>query len=472
LQSPDLIQLLSKRIKYVENHVAEDYRIKTWRASETWSEFELAAGRHAALLKETFLKEGQPLIAILAAVAWHSARDFLRLVRRLHLLIGEGQEWSEQDVLGALLFAAEPDFDSEITTRLFVPPMEREKCYFLKLRLLLLLMHGIETNARRRGVAFSRLAEFARTYGYRGLCTERGVEQLVRERLLECLELPAEAEHTSSYSLQSDHSFRPSPLALLLLDRLWRAPSHLIAAGWSMPFHESKALRHFAEEVQQHLVLEGALEAIGRTDLAAMAESRLPSVVASYLLEASELEMLPSEHLRSFPEVGAVEERLDGHLQALADVAGVERARRFSTRDAGQESPSTGQQPLFPVEPQPERTESIPRILVLPATVSTARVGQSTAAPRILWVLANAAAAGSAKLTAAEITRQINTHILDDHHRVEPTNIARALRSPTLKKAGWLSREPGARQRSTIFCLGAGWQEFWKSCFDEDPPKI
>jgi hypothetical protein len=471
LQSPDLIQLLSKRIKYVEKHLAEDHRIKAWRASVTWGEFERAANRFAESLKETFLKEGQPLVAILAAVAWHSARDFLRLARRLHLLIGDAHEWTEQDVVGALLFAADPDFDPEIATRLFVPPMERERGYFLKLRLLLFLMHGIEVNARRRGVAFSRLAEFSRTYGYRGLCTERAVEQLVRDRLLECMEIPAETEHTVTYCVQGSHSFRPSPLALLLLDRLWRAPSYLIAGGWCMPFHQSKALRGLAQEARQHLFLGGSLQAVDRANLGAIGLSALPRIVASYLVDASGYEMLASDHLRSFPEVGAVEERLDQYLQVLAETAGVARRQRFGTREAGEATSADAQQSLFPHDPLTDAAD-IPAILSLPPTVGSVRVGQSTAAPRILWVLANAGVAGSSGLTAAEITRQINKHILDDHHRVEPTNIARALRSPTLSQSTWLHRQKGPRKGGTTFSLDPGWKDVWRSWFGQEPPDI
>jgi hypothetical protein len=60
LKSPNLEQLLSKRVKYVlEDDIENDFRVKAWREKGNLEEFIAASRKHATTLKETFLESYQ-----------------------------------------------------------------------------------------------------------------------------------------------------------------------------------------------------------------------------------------------------------------------------------------------------------------------------------------------------------------------------------------------------------------------------
>jgi Cdc6-like AAA superfamily ATPase len=66
LKSPNLEQLLSRRIKYIEKHLDEDFRVKVWRQEGSLESIVDNSKKHSKTLKETFLENenGRKILGI------------------------------------------------------------------------------------------------------------------------------------------------------------------------------------------------------------------------------------------------------------------------------------------------------------------------------------------------------------------------------------------------------------------------
>ena len=107
LQSPNLEQILARRISYVEENIDKDFRVAQWRKRQDWSEFRDAALMCAAKLKQDFLvnsTSGRQILALLASAAWHDVRYFFRLLGGVHSLLGnDDRPWKATEVICALI---------------------------------------------------------------------------------------------------------------------------------------------------------------------------------------------------------------------------------------------------------------------------------------------------------------------------------------------------------------------------------
>lgn len=75
------------------------------------------------------------------------------------------------------------------------------------------------------------------------------------------------------------------------------------------------------------------------------------------------------------------------------------------------------------------------------------------------------------KLTiASEVERTINQYLVDDHSKVEPTNIARKLRSSTMQSKPWLITYKTGVADKKLYGVSDGWDIYWREMFNEEPP--
>ena len=465
LQAPNVVQLVSKRTQYVEKWMERDHRVSAWKRDKDWNAFHEACKTYARALKQTFLVDssGQDLLAVLAALAWHNIRAFLATLKRVHLLLEDGDRaWSESRVLATLLAADTSGSLRSIPATVYRPPSAKHSCFLLKLRLLLLLKVGVRQLEHRQGVGYHRLIEFGRLYGYRRRWMEAGVVELVRERLVECLQIPSEVEHTSRYELDQVHLFRLSPLGILVLEVLQFRRIYLAATCWEIPYHEKQHLDEFMAAARDAMGVDDLSQCELDRDYAdLLPESSLPEVAAAVLSAAYSREQALARHVTARPEVHAVEEKLGEILRQLGSTT--------------QDSPTN----LKPPVAAPEQTrlalsdedsaKKPPIILIrVPSNLKKAKLDGSTTAPAILWVLVFAHVNVLGPLTGAAITRLINELLRDDVEKLEAANVSRLLRGPVMENQTWLIRSGEARKHR--FSLGEGWRSVWHDVFSEDPP--
>ncbi|MCW8899043.1 MAG: hypothetical protein OQK95_00020 [Gammaproteobacteria bacterium] len=462
LQSPDIKKIISRRIKYIEEHLEEDFRWKSWRESGGEDNFTEAIYLYADVIKNSLLKDsdGNRSCEILASAAWHNIRRFLELLKRVHKFLGVNSErWSIRDILTALVLPSETDLNTPITSNLFQPVANRQRCYFLKLRILIYLCHGVKNSESQRGIKYSKLLKFIRGYGYRESWLYSAIEEMVKDRLLECMELPTEMSYTKDYVFDKKNTFRSSPLGALLSELMCLEPSYLISIGWDLPLYDNVSAQNFISKVKSLPVIPTEITS---EDIELLIDEGLDEYVTNYLSDSLRFEEMRYKNYGSFHEYQIVEEFLKKITIGFVS-QNVEDTNNFGTKkdDIQLTLDFPG---LF------SDLEKIEPIIDVPDKILEIKYSSSASLPKILWSLVHLRMCGVSGATGAEITRIINNHLLDDQHSVEPTNISRALRSPIIKSQKWIVAKKSHKARSTIFLLGEGWEDVWEEIFLVKPP--
>lgn len=462
LQAPDVPKVLSRRVKYIEEHLDDDFRWKEWRKQSDEEKYKEALYSYAKIIKNSFLsgRDSARSCEILAATSWHNVRKFLELLKRVHKYSGaDKEEWPIEDVLNSLILASDFDLRAPITGDLFKPVFERQRCYFLKIRVLIYLSHGLKAAESQRGVKYSKLLKFVRGYGYRDSWLQKSMEEMVQERFLECMELPTEESYTQDYAFDRGHTFRISPLGVILSEMVSSESSYLINTGWNLPFYDNGYARSFISKTKSTPVDSARITS---DDLRELIANGVSDIVAKYLSESLKFEAIKHKNLESIHEYHVVEEILSKKI-LLDEERDQTAAKDGSDRDDIQ---------LAFDLPRFEEFDDEVTWIEIPEKIFEKKYMGSSSLPKILWALVHLRSKGKYGATGAEITRTINVHLLDDHHHVEPTNISRALRSPIMRKQTWLLKEKSKKGKSTIFSLGAGWEAIWVELFLSRAPSV
>jgi Cdc6-like AAA superfamily ATPase len=401
LQTPDLVQVISKRIDYVENLETpksanrKDHRLSRWRNQPNWQEFYKFSLKHAQVIKTTFLTAttANQSINLLSAVSWHNVRYFLDLLRDLHLTLGsEPESWSVTYMISALLSVNNAAGGQSVLPNLYYPVFPSYPCYFLKLRIILKLLYGRHSSESRRGTTLKAILNFTRMYAYNERWTRLVLREMVRERLLECIEIPAEADFTKNYELKESHSFRPSPLAVVMINQVCFENIYLSMVGRDLPFHKSNSFEKFIGAVQDVLTLLSG-ESLNKDGVDLLSETEADRIVARYLVECFEEEKPIGNVSMHFPEVTKTEEKLRNMISQLLRIAGVsvpnklpENVSKVSS-EVLQEA-TVFQLPLFDnqdVEDSKSRQDL--NCIKVPTELADTQASSRSLAPKILWAM-------------------------------------------------------------------------------------
>jgi hypothetical protein len=465
LQAPNLIQVLSKRINYIEFHQREDHRLSKWKRGDNWESFQRVAKKHSQLLKDVFLKTkvGQERLGILQAIAWHNIRYFFQILRQVHLALGStSKPWTVAEIVASLMAPTNATYSRHVISNIYRPPYQNFLCYFLKLRILLLLLFGQQEYETKRGTSVYRLLSLLSLYGYHTNWTKQAITDMVRERFLECLEAPAEEEYTKDYELAPLHSFRPSPLAVAMVSSIVSEPVYLCLIGNDLPFHNPKSFELYKDALQEvYETLESKMLERDVVDL--LQETMLGKIVATYLVGIFDLERPPENLLNHIPEIGAAEDRLSRiveRLRSFIDIY-VPAVQRYGL---------SIQPSLFPIGNHGLRLSPDDTIPV-PVNILEIQIGKSEYGPLIFWALLQLKYQGIDSAFGIDITNVINEHLVDDHNQKAPNNVSRALRGKTMQSQPWLlTSQISPRKKS--FSLTNEWQEYWLEIFNVPPPKV
>lgn len=472
LSAPNMRQVVSKRIKFIEERLEEDHRIKRWRAEDHWPEFESAAHDFAEELKQSLLdtEADREVVELLTATAWHNVRQFLELLNYVHRALGGVHErWRSDEVL-AVLCCRRSEFDSATIPVAYEPTHPRFPTYAIRIRVLYYLQVGVPTGQTRSGVSYRRILDFARRYGYLKHWIDNTIETMVQERSLECVDIPAAPGFTKEYTLGKTHSFRPSPLGILVTNTLQHGPVYLTLSGMNIPYQDSTQMQKFIDQFEG--ILEGSDRELGSAGVELVSDSRLPSIVASYIIERLNEERLISKRLESMASLEAVEYEVRKaliELKAVADEYHSENDAE-STRSAAVSNgfEESLQLTFFDEGQSDSEVERHEPSIESPHNILEAQYGRSTHLPKVLWVLVDAYKNDELPLRGAEITRRANRYLLPEHQQAEPTNISRVLRRPTAMNADWLDILDAGGHKE--FDLTDAWPDAWREIFDEDPP--
>ncbi|HLP87394.1 MAG TPA: P-loop NTPase fold protein [Nostocaceae cyanobacterium] len=483
LQTPDLVQILSKRIEYVEKLETpteaskKDHRLAHWRNKPDWQEFYKSYLKYTQIIKSTFLTSStaNQALNLLSAVAWHNVRYFLDILRDIHLTLGsEPEVWFIPYIISALLSANSINGGKSVLPNLYYPVIPSYPCYFLKLRLLLRLLYARHSSESRRGASLKEILNFTRMYAYHERWTRIAIRDMVRERLLECMEIPSEADFTKNYELQESHSFRASPLTVVMLKQVYFDNIYLSMIGRELPFHKGKAFEKFVDAVRDVMTILSE-ESLNKTGVDLLSETEASSIIARYLVESFEEEKPIGDVLMHFPEVSTTEEKLKDMIAKLLNVAGVAVPNRLpeviseiTPRDA--QRIEVVQLSLFENVETSELLQETNNIQV-PDELADIHTVSRSLAPKIFWALVELRARGKKQVTGSEIAKIINQYLVDDMNKVEPTNISKALRGSALQSQSWLNTHQIA-PRKKLYELSDNWRSYWEQTFKAESPTL
>jgi ABC-type dipeptide/oligopeptide/nickel transport system ATPase component len=508
LKSPNIEKIISRRVRYIEQYLHEDFRAQVWKREGTFESILKNSTRHAKTLKETFLVEseetdsGRKILGILSSISWHNVRFFLEILRRIHIQIGDGRSsWKEVEVLAALMTDDNIEASSPVIPNIYKPPYPNYQCYFLKIRLLMFLLYGIRPPEIRRGVKLLRIIAFLRGYGYQSHWVKQGIEELVKDRMIECLEAPLESDYTKTYEIREGHSFRASPLAVVMLEQIINKPIYLALIGYDIPFHDIEVLNLFQKEFEEAIeILDDRNLEQEAIDL--LIDTRLPSIMSTYLCSMLDLERIPNQSLLDSLEISLVENRINLLAESLnqnicrinfQDQNLLKKATSkkinlqdelafqpflFEINDNGEisiaaESESEPALVQRKVKLKEQNTILVSREIVnkisIPDNLSTIKINQSDHASLIFWALVVLRLSGIHASSGVQITDIVNEYLVDDHNRKFSNNISRALRSPALVSQPWLVILNRYRGKRNFFGVSNDWPTFWESYFGEKP---
>ncbi|ANV86963.1 P-loop NTPase fold protein [Picosynechococcus sp. PCC 7117] len=470
LQTPNRVKIISKRIEYVKNLESysdsgeKDYRLSKWKQRKDWSEFRAACLIFAETLKATFLTSchSSQALGLLNAVSWHNLRSFLTLLKDLHTVLGNDRDgWSISYIISALTTANIDEESKSILPNIYFPIFREYPCYFLKVRIVLMLMYGKHPSELRKGISLNELLTFTKVYGYQERWSNLAIQEMVKERLIECMEIPTEKDFTKDYQLSDNHTFRAAPLAVAMAEKIFCDKIYLLAVGREIPFHSERLFNQYIDLVKDFFEIVHDIP-FTKEGISLFLETKAYKVVARFLIEQLEKETPP--HSKQFPTISNVESQLEVMIRKLRKIA-----EMLTTRlNIPQSHPVNQQEYLF--DTAEYENQCSPKLITeVPQEFTYYNSNISRLPPKIFWALVELKAREQEWVTGAEITRIINQYLVDDLNQVESTNISKALRGKELRAMKWLIHKKVA-DKKTLYKVSDDWVEYWSSFFQDSPP--
>ncbi|MGE4284754.1 MAG: P-loop NTPase fold protein [Clostridia bacterium] len=477
LKAPDFSKLIAKRIKYVENHFDTDFRAKEWKRIYDYDEFKNACIRYASVVKSSMQQGGdsQKILETLSCISWHNIRFFNDLLRKVHKQLGSsGKGWKYEEVIAALMISPE-DGQIGVLPNIFVPCQHVNQAYFLKLRILLFLNFSLKANERAHGIPLSRIVCFSQMYGYRGSWAVSVIEECVRQRLIECVEIPSDGDDTVKFNIIDGETFRISPLGIIILQEILNEKIYLALLAPELPFHDlesydkvkleySEILSYMGNDSKCELLKDGV-------DL--VSSSQLPKELGRYLSQQYGLENIPVSGANSTSEIRLTEDRLKAFINSITIskkriVQNNSNPDQFLLeleldRDEADISSNESDMQYNHEEAYELMKEIIPKKML------NLKVDNSEFIPLVLVALVIRKFLGCESSYGVEVTDVINTYLVDEGNKKEPTNVSRSLRSSKFKGLPWLLIRDDLHPKYKKFSLEDNWKCHWLNYFGEEP---
>ncbi|MFT4804514.1 MAG: ABC-type lipoprotein export system ATPase subunit [Psychroserpens sp.] len=466
LKAPDFGKLVSARIKYIETHFDDDYRVKQWRRKYGLENFKSASLNFTETLKNSLQRSssGSKIIETLSCVSWHNIRYFCDLIKKVHIQLGsKTDKWKHQEVLAALMVNQEAG-EPKVIPNIFTPYQNINRCYFLKIRIIFFLMYSIKANDRTHGIPKKRILGFAKMYGYRSGWILAAIEELVRQRFIECLEIPSDSDDIIDFDIATGYTFRISPLGAVFQTSIMQDKIYLALISADLPFHTELDYERVKEEYDGVFSYMGdkGENTLFKDGIDFVVKSKLSDMVSEYLTGRFNFEKLLNKSCESISEVSITEDHLKvliGNISSNLKTTFVKKA-------------SYGQLYLS-LEDESEFTElqessSIDLDELIPEKMDERKYQGTEYIPLIICALVIRKVFGHEYSFGTEITECINRYIVSVDNAKFPNNVSRALRSNKLLSQKWLTVNNDQHVKFKAFSLSNRWEDEWKQIFKED----
>ncbi|WP_394203084.1 P-loop NTPase fold protein [Shewanella waksmanii] len=465
LKAPDFNKIISKRIKYIEKHFDEDFRIKEWRKSYDLNEFKKSCLEHAEVLKKTIQRKivGQRILETLSCISWHNIRMFHKILKSTHKKIGNDKLWEFEEVIASLMIS-EDSYALAPIPNIFIPTKNINKSYFLKLRLL----HFLLNNDSPYGTPLKKLISFAKMYGYHSNWITIAIEESIKHRLIECVEIPTDGGNTLNFTISQGKTFKISPLGAILVKDIVSNKVYLSLIANELPFHDKEHFNSTKKEYEEFFSYMGdTYSEVIRDGLSLIENSGLSSSISSYLLNQFKQERICESLLNSDSEIKASEQKIDDFINYLKSNF---KQKTYQNSNLLQSSFEFGG--IDDISSTPQNDESDLEELIadlIPTTLDIVREEKSEYAPLIFTALLIRKFLGHEASQGIDLTKTINMYIVDEQNKKASPNVSRALRTTGLNQQPWLLIRDDLHTKFKTFSLAEKWEEHWLEYFGEKP---
>lgn len=470
LKAPNFEKLISKRIKYIENNLSDDFRIKEWRnQTENFDDFMLAVKVHANTLKDSILisSDGHNILETLTSISWHNIRYFYELLKRVHKQLGSTNGiWENREVIAALMASTETG-ESPVLPNIFIPTPSASQSYFIKIRFIAYLS-TLKSGEITNGVPLSRITDFLKMYGYQKIWIHSCVEESVKQKLVECLEIPSEDESIKKFTVKLEGTYRLSPLGLLYLNQIVRNGTYRSLIAVDLPIHyltkfeefrkEYNEINSYMSDSQEYLLFKEGLDIILSSNLCSLTEAYLQQelvterVLSESFLKDPELQLTERKIAEVFVSKGATSLTKSPNPVSKSKPQGAQLKMDFDNEVQ-----------IFTEENNFDHTDFVN---ALNFNFDTCKYQGTEFIPLIFCALRLKLIEGIDFCNGAEITKTINEYLVEDGNGKFPNNVSRALRSPKLKGQSWIQIKASLHSKNKMFGLNEKWQAEWDNIFN------
>ncbi len=474
LKSPDFNKLISTRIKYIKEYLSEDFRLKDWRKKYQLEDFLDKMNFYADVLRKNLQlsTEGMPILEILSSVSWHNIRNFYQLIKHVHYQLGNASLWRKKDIISTLTY--HPDHtEKAYIPNVYLPYQNVNQCYFLKLRILYFLNDAVSPGEIAKGISFERIIRFASLYGYKKDWISKAIENSVKERIIECIELPSDSDFNIEYNVRSAHTFRISPLGTCLILDICHTSIYLSLTSLYLPFHEKKPYNEAKQELTRVVSAIYNDKSINTNHeiIDLVEESQMPVLISKYLSAEYEREKLSLSLLKTQTDVLLTEKRITRLVASFNHNVG-NNDNIISYREKNDYGNLS-----FNFDDDSEKNSSLSEERDIPPSLKPLNLEKAMSygseyIPLIFVALVIRSYLGFETSIGTEITETINDHIVNEDNKKYPNNVSRALRSNSLIRQEWLLIRTDLHPKFRKFSLSNTWRSQWIEIFDEEPPEI
>lgn len=476
LKAPDFEKLISKRIKYIETKLDDDYRKKEWRKRyENYDGFITGIRVHASAIKDSIQvsSDGHNILETLSSISWHNIRYFYELLKRVHRQLGSNDIWSSSEVIAALMANSEIG-EKPTLPNLFIPYQNVNQAYFLKLRLITFLS-VLKAGEITSGVPVNRIIDFLKLYGYQRIWITANIIECVKQRLIECLEIPSEEESIENFELDYDGTYRLSPLGLLYLNQIIKNTTYQSLISVDLPFHSLLDFESIKSEFDLVIscMTDQKKSLIFKEGLDIIVNSSLPQKTKEYLSKELIKEQTLTEGFLSHTELQLTERKVQELFKVSHDyklqTALLKNNKIKSDIDISRQECFTfdidDSEKFELVAAQECEIDHRDFVGSLGYKFDDCNYLGTEYIPLIFCALRLRLIEGVEYSSGAELTKLINDYLVSDNNQKFPNNVSRALRSKKLQSQGWLDCRSDMHVKNKMFGLTDSWEIHWSEIF-------
>ncbi len=484
LKAPDFEKLISKRIKYIDTKLDEDYRKKEWRRRyKDYDDFIKGIKLHASAVKNSIQvsSDGHNIIETLSSISWHNIRYFYELLKRVHRQLGSSSIWNSNEVIAALMSSTEIG-EKATLPNLFIPYQNVNQAYFLKLRLITFLSI-LKAGEINNGVPVNRIIDFLKLYGYQRVWITASIIDCVKQRLIECLEIPSEEESINNFELDLDGTYRLSPLGLLYLNQIIRNRTYQSLISVDLPFHsllDFDSIKIEYEDVISYMT-DQKKSLVFKEGLDIIVNSELSSKTGEYLGKELIKEQILTEGFLSHTELQLTERKVQELFMSINElnysysspqpIACIQSKSKNGIDNSGQQCLEfyTEESEVFELTgTQGEEVDHRDFVQSMGYKFDDCNHLGTEFIPLIFCALRLRLIEGVEYSSGVELTKLINDYLVSVTNQKFTNNVSRSLRSKTLQSQEWLDYRTDMHVKNKMFGLTDCWEIYWAEIFDKE----